>query len=87
MTFPKPAKSGEVEKSMLSGTHPSSNAWEDGDVENVAAGNRLNNGLGIAETVVVGDPSQPGKAVGSPERETDVEPDLVAILDTWRYVS
>ena len=58
-------------------------AGEDGEVQDgvVAAWDGGQDGAGAAEGVVVCDARQAGQAVGAPEDEAEVQPDLVAVVE------
>lgn len=81
VAFPELAQATEVKEAVLAGAEPGCGAGEDGDLHDVAVGDRFDERVGTAESVVIGDAGQAGQSVGGPEGEAEVEPDLVAVVE------
>jgi hypothetical protein len=79
--LPELGQSAKVEEAVLAGAKALRGSGEDGDLHDVAARDGFDECFGAAEGVVVGHPGHPGEAVGGPEREAEVQPDLVAVVE------
>lgn len=80
VVFPELPEPRKIEIGVLPGADSLSDSGKNGNVQNVAARNGVDDGFRIPETIVVYDSSQPREPVGGPKRKTDVEPDLVPVL-------